>query len=213
MLIDSDAMMPGNVARHRADLTQVGKAKVEAVGRMIERTDPTIEIQIARIRFEDAVAHGHVPIDSNVLIIGATGDEASEHVLSEFCNEHRVPALHAWLEADGQVLRLFRVVPGRDPTFLDVATMPPPGGPPELPRGSKSDIRAVTCGDVVLPGSASNLHAAGNFVVRVALDVIGGEIRDDNHWLFAPGGYEEEGAPSPLHQRFGTAGFSLNDGA
>lgn len=130
--------------------------------------------------------------------------EGTECLVEEICENLKVPRLHAWLELEGQVLRLFRVLPERDPTFLELET--DPGNPlPPLPRRAVADL-AEDCTDLVLPGSASSIHAAANFVVQVALELLCGQNSETNHWLFAPAGVQDKGLSpelAPLKRRFG----------
>lgn len=187
VLVDPDVLEPGNVTRHRGDLAQVGRAKTEVVRELILRVSPSADIRPVRGWVDELLrTDAGSSLVSADLAIGLTAEEGIEGLLDELCEERRLPALHGWLEMEGQVLRLFRVLPGRDPSLLELMTSPMATIPP-LPRAEVPGDAAV-CADLVLPGSQLTIHAAANFIAQTALAVLRGDARDENHWLFAPAG-------------------------
>lgn len=213
LLVDADLLMPGNVARHRANLADAGRPKVMAVQQDILRINPSAKVQMLENWIDEQLPKlGWTPQGPDVpfVAVGLTGDEASEHVLGELATFHRQHCIHAWMELDGQVLRLFRVLSGKDPTLLQLAREPQSSIPP-LPRSSGLAVPPRECAETVLPGSAGNIHAAANFIARMVLDVITGRQEDANHWLFAPDGVRDtEVEFSPLRSRYGVASFRLS---
>ncbi len=218
VLIDGDLMLPGNAARHHAGLPESGRAKVDVVRRSIQRTNPSADILSLHGWLDETV---HTIFSSSeherrgtpqgpVVAVGLSGDEASEHILGEMCSYFRIPCLHGWLELDGRILRLFRVVPGQDPPLLELARNPSTSIP-ALPHPSSSPKPVRQCAESVLTGSASNVHAAANFVARTVLDVIAGVPGPENHWLFSPGGVHEPELPVPgrLRSRYGVEAYHL----
>lgn len=213
-LCDGDVLLPGNVARHRANLADAGRTKVDAVERDILRVMPSAKISKLHGWIEETVPlMGLAQPPETMIFLGLTGHEGSEHVLDACCAHLRVRCLHAWLERDGSLLRLFQVIPGRDPTLLELANAPGRvPHPPPVPGPALVDVGApAECAEVILPGSASNIHAAANFVARAALDMITEQIDEHNHWLFAPGGLRDPdpALPSSLRRRYGTAAYTL----
>lgn len=218
LLIDGDLMLPGNAARHHAGISESGRAKVDVVQRSIQRVNPSAEI-VPMHGWLDESVHDLFALSSpkqgtsgpsTPIALGLSGDEASEHLLGELCSHFRIPCLHGWLELDGRILRLFRVVPGQDPSLLELARNPSKSIP-GLPRVSASPKAAMQCAESVLTGSASNVHAAANFVARTVLDLIAGASGPENHWLFSPGGVHEPefAVPDPLRNRYGVAAYHL----
>ncbi|AKI98681.1 ThiF family protein [Archangium gephyra] len=213
LLVDADLLMPGNVARHRANLADAGRPKVVAVQQDIQRINPSAKVQVLENWIDEQLPRlGWTPQGPDVpfVAVGLTGDEASEHVLGELATHHQQHCLHAWMEMDGQVLRLFRVLSGKDPTLLQLSREPQSSIPP-LPRSSGLAVPPRECAETVLPGSAGNIHAAANFIARMVLDVITGRQDEENHWLFAPDGVRDtEVEFSPLRSRYGVASFRLS---
>lgn len=200
LLVDGDALAPENCTRHRLDLADAGRTKVAAMRAAILRIRPTADVQMCETWLEDLLPT--LSLTPGTLVIGATGAEESEHVLGDLAWNLRAPCLHAWMEHSGQVLRLHRAMPQRDPSLLELWTRTP-CPVPVLPRLA-STAAAAGCVNNVLPGSPLHLHAAANLVASVALDVIGGRSAAENHWLYAPSGCEDLGALIPdLSRRAG----------
>ena len=206
LLIDRDLMLPGNVARHRVSLSQSGQLKVDAVAQLIKQVQPEATVEPAAKWFDELFPTlAEDSKEALTIFVGATGDEATEHLIGDIAREMATPCIHAWLEFNGTVLRATRYLPGRDPTLSAAASDPetPRLEAPSNPAGPR------LCADAVLPGSALNIHAAANFVVRLVLEVIGGSPAADNHWLFAPGGVVDERMPAALRRPYGVLAAAL----
>lgn len=214
MLCDADILLPGNVARHRANLSDAGRLKAEAVARDIHRVNPHAKVDAVKGWLEELVPLLRVPRQQHrTIAVGLTGDEASEHALGDACTELGISCFHAWLEHAGQVLRLFRVIHGRDPSLLALATAPSNPVPP-IPKSELPALAATECAEVVLPGAAVTVHAAANFVAQAVLDAAIGHHPAENHWLLAPNGLSTPSLPAallPLRNRFGLCAFTLRD--
>lgn len=212
LLIDGDVLLPGNVARHRANLADAGRTKVDAVERDILRITPSASVSAIHGWVEQLVpALTTTQPPETMIVLGLTGHEGSEHVLGTCCTQLGLRCLHAWLERDGTLLRLFRVIPGRDPSLLELANAPDriPHPPPD--RAPVLASAPAECAEVILPGSASNIHAAANFVARMTLNIITGQADGHNHWLFAPGGLRDSdpSLPGSLRRAYGVAEHKL----
>jgi molybdopterin/thiamine biosynthesis adenylyltransferase len=205
-LVDGDILLPGNEARHRAGMTHAGRSKGDVVKSLILAIQPSAQVTTHHGWIDELLPTLTEQSDGGpTIFVGATGDEASEHLLSDAARDLEVPVVHAWLEMDGTVLRACRYVPGRDPTLSAASALP------ETPRllGPSDPSAPRVCAETVLPGSALNIHAAANFAVRVILDVIAGGGDSTNHWLFAPGGVESPDAPAELRRPYGVLSCAL----
>jgi len=209
VLVDGDVLLPGNEARHRAGLVHAGRAKVKVITDLIHQVQPAAQVDAHQAWIDElAPTLGLSGDDRQVVLVGATGDEASEHFLGELAHELGVHCVHGWLEHQGRVLRAMRCLPELDPTISQVAHL---DERPRLPRDPTA-AGPESCADTVLPGSALDIHAAANFLVRVILDVVTGKWADENHWLFAPGGLDLPDAPAVLRQPYGVLGVALPGG-
>jgi hypothetical protein len=213
-LADGDTLFPGNVTRHRASLAEVGLSKGEAVARHLRRINPQADVHVQNKRFEELIPELQLlPSSRKTVVVGLTGDEGSEYALSDFCTRLGLSCLHAWLELDGRVLRLFRAAKAGDPTLLEVAREPSlaPSLARPVPPAPVEAQPPEQCAEIILPGAASDIHAAANFVVREVLDVLMDRAGEHNHWLFAPGGVFEWDldVPDALRSRYGVAAYTL----
>lgn|GEM_PF-2571836 len=214
-LADGDVLFPGNVTRHRAPLSEVGLSKGDAVAKHLRRINPQVSVHVQNKWFEELIPELQLLSRSRkTVVVGLTGDEGSEYALSEFCTRLGLPCLHAWIELDGRVLRLFRAVKQGDPTLLELANEPSRLPLISQPTGSLSaEARPPEqCAEVILPGSASDIHASANFVARSVLDVLMERDGTHNHWLFSPGGIDEPEwtVPDALRVRYGVAAYALS---
>ena len=214
-LADGDTLFPGNVARHRATLSEVGLSKGEAVAKHLRRINPQASVHVQNKWFEELIPELQLLSSTRkTVVVGLTGDEGSEYALSDFCTRLGLPCFHAWIELDGRVLRLFRAVKPADPTLLEVAKDPSRIPSLSQPMASPSAVERPPeqCAEVILPGSASDIHAAANFVARSVLDVLMERDGAHNHWLFSPGGvFERElNVPEALRARYGVDAHVLS---
>jgi molybdopterin/thiamine biosynthesis adenylyltransferase len=198
LLVDGDLLLPGNVARHRLDLTSVGGGKAEQLRTHILRHHREAQVEVVPAMLDEALPELSLPDDA--LLIGMTADLPSERALAAIARQGSRPCLHAWMECDGRVLRLFRFVPDPDPGLHEITELP------ELPW-VRSSPPPIACAENILPGAASNLHAAANYVARVAMDVLCKRVAAENHILFAPDGLDGpgDGIPASLRGRYGQA--------
>lgn len=185
VLIDGDILRPENVSRHRCDLSSVGRSKVEAMTDSIVRINPEATVESV-VGFLDEVVPVLQLSPSTSLVLGLTGDEGSEGLLSEICMTRGLPCLHGWLEMQGRVLRVFRTLPDVDPVLFDLQSSAAVRIP-MLPRTTEQNLPAQ-CVDVVLPGAPTALHSSANFIVQQVLGLLQGRREYYNHWLFSPAG-------------------------
>lgn len=204
VLVDGDVMRPGNEARHRAGLDAVGESKPKAVAKLVHAIVPSAQVETI-VGFIDDLAPLFVEsFIGPTIVIGATGDEAAEYLLSDLAEAWGTPILHAWLEQDGRLLRAMRTIPGQDPRLVDLANRL------DVPKADrKPSSSAAVCAELVLPGSALDIHAAANFTVRRALALAVGDVGPDNHWLFTPSGMAESSESDPLRSPYGVVARSF----
>lgn len=207
VLVDGDVMRPGNEARHRAGIDAVGHSKPRAVGKLVHAIVPSAHVEVLEGYVDDLAPFFVEAFDSPTVVIGATGDEAAEYLLSDLAAAWGTPILHAWLEQDGRVLRAVRTIPGRDARLVDLANRL------DVPKADrKPSSPAAVCAELVLPGSALDIHAAANFTVRRALALAVGDGGTDNHWLFTPSGLTESPESDPLRHPYAVVARSFGIG-
>lgn len=112
-LIDPDFLDGRNFARHAADRTQVGRAKVDAVAELLRHRDDRANIHPLRvdvIDFADVVRQELSEADA--LLVCVDGVEP-RRVLNHLAVRAGVPAVFACVLMDGAVGEVLRVLPRR----------------------------------------------------------------------------------------------------
>lgn len=196
MLMDGDLMLPGNVARHRLDLGSAGGNKAEKMREHIQRNCQGAAVEVVPGMLDEVLPRLQLP--EQAILIGLTGDVASERILADVAAHRGLPCVHAWTECDGRLLRLIRTLPGQDVGLHELRDLPPVPWP-DTPRA------ATHCGELIQPGSSINLHAAANRTARLVLSMIGdtspSALPRENHVLFTAEGLGSERPDIPPELR------------
>lgn len=102
VLIDSEALQPGNLGRHLLGMRDLGRNKAEAcrdsIGTDLPHLDIVAEAGDALRKFGT--------ISRSALVIDATGEEAMSIALNHFAVAHRPnypPVLYVWLAGNGAI--------------------------------------------------------------------------------------------------------------
>jgi molybdopterin/thiamine biosynthesis adenylyltransferase len=98
VLVDDDAVEAHNVVRHVADLTQVGRPKVDVLADLIRARNPQAAIVTHQGRIEQHLA----ALDGlDVLVVGVDG-EGPKYVLNQACLERNLVAIYAGVYERGE---------------------------------------------------------------------------------------------------------------
>lgn len=196
VLLDGDLLLPGNIARHRLSLKSIGGNKADKLQEHILRHHPGASVEIVPEMLDEALPQLQFP--EGAILLGLTGDLASERILADVAAHRGLPCVHAWTECDGRLLRLIRTLPGQDVGLHELRDLPPVPWP-DTPRA------AAHCGELIQPGSSINLHAAANRTARLVLSMIGdtspSALPRENHILFTAEGLGTEQPDIPPELR------------
>lgn len=113
ILIDDDVLEAGNVLRHAADLTDVGRPKVEAVADLIHRRSPDAEVRTIAGRIED---HADV-LDGLDLLVVAVDGELAKYTINQVCLERNLAAIYAGVYARGEGGDVVMIQPYKGPCY------------------------------------------------------------------------------------------------
>jgi molybdopterin/thiamine biosynthesis adenylyltransferase len=98
VLIDDDALEPGNVVRHIADSLFIGQAKVEAVAELIKRRNPEAQVETRIGRIEENMD----ALDGlDMLVVGVDG-EGPKYVINQACLDRNLAAVYAGVYERGE---------------------------------------------------------------------------------------------------------------
>ncbi|MBE2184185.1 MAG: ThiF family adenylyltransferase [Anaerolineae bacterium] len=112
-LIDDDLLEAANVLRHAADLSDVGRPKVEAVADLIHRRSPDAEIETIFGRIED---HSDA-LDRLDLLIAAVDGELAKYIINQVCLERGLTAVYAGVYARGEGGDVVIIQPNNGPCY------------------------------------------------------------------------------------------------
>ncbi len=98
VLIDDDTLETANVVRHVADLSEVGRPKVEAVADLIRQRNPNAEVEVRLGRIED---HMDALDGLDLLVVGVDGENA-KYTINQACLDRRLTAVYAGVYERGE---------------------------------------------------------------------------------------------------------------
>ncbi len=112
-LIDDDVLEAGNVLRHAADLSDVGRPKVDIVADLIRRRSPDAEIETIAGRIEDHLE----ALDVLDLLVVAVDGELAKYTINQACLERSLTAIYAGVYARGEGGDVVMIVPYQGPCY------------------------------------------------------------------------------------------------
>ena len=174
-LVDSDALLPGNVLRHMAGHGQVGTAKVEAVQAVITEHAPWTELTCFR-EAPGTPSEIRQRIDDADIVIDTTGNEALVGSLAMVAKEMDIPLVSGALYRGGFIGRVQRqVLPGDMPIHLREDSE----RYPIIPAGVESEdftSPQLGCSAPVNNAPPSAVTACASLIVQAAIDVLTGRL-------------------------------------
>ena len=179
-IVDGDVLLAGNVVRHVAGHDQVGRAKVQAVHRVISGHAPWTEVA----EFQEAPmtpAQIRERISNVDIVVDATGNDAFAPALAMVAKEDGVSLVSGALYRGGNVARVQRQILGSDTPIHQRQegvqyTVIPQGDARE-----EFAAPALGCSAPVNNAPPSSVMACASLIVQVALDALTGrfELNDE----------------------------------
>jgi molybdopterin/thiamine biosynthesis adenylyltransferase len=179
-LFDQDIVEAGNIVRWPLGISEVGKAKAQAIGQFIFTNYPYTQVsghigRIGGVR-TPTVAEGPTELewlDTNLdgadLIYDATAEPGVWHALSDLARERDIPYLHTWATAGAWGGVVARVLPNRPGCWMCLehhtndATIPAPNADPA------GGIQPPGCADPTFTGASFDLAEITLAGVRLAI--------------------------------------------
>ena len=117
-LVDPDRVQAANLSRSPYEARDVGRAKVDALARLLKAAAPGIALRRRRMRVnaegEEWLRGAMTDVD---LVIAATDDPAAQLILNRLAAEAGAPSLYIGLTARGHGGEVLLVSPGRTPCY------------------------------------------------------------------------------------------------
>ena len=174
-LVDGDVLLPGNVVRHVAGHDQVGRAKVQAVHRVIGGHAPWTEVAEFQ---ESPMTPGEIRarISNADIVVDATGNGAFTPALAMVAQEGGVPLVSGALYRGGNIARVQRqVLPGDTAIHLREEG----AQYPLIPQGDNHEdlaTPALGCSAPVNNAPPASVMACASLMVQVVVDALTGRF-------------------------------------
>lgn len=164
-LHDGERLRPGNCIRHLAGPGEIGNPKVTSVRNVLRRDGvlPPHGIEASARVVLDVAALDVVSTRVD-LVVDCTGSPTTADLLARYSESSGTPALAAYLQREGEVVRIERY-PFRDPGGHTVvpAAVTGAGGPLLFEQG---------CGDPVSPSTPSQVLVAASLACEAAIAML-----------------------------------------
>lgn len=174
VLVDPDRLLPHNIGRHRVDLSQAGRYKVNALAARLKDRDAHVQVQpLALDVIDDADQLRPVFANAAAVLVTSDGVE-SRRVANHLACQAEVPAVFACVLDNGRYAEVLRVVPRRTGRLLCArAALVEAGGmdpEPSLDRGYGTGTRhlpmAAVGGDLGLVGDLAAKSVVSTLLER-----------------------------------------------
>ena len=178
-IVDGDVLLPGNVVRHVAGHDQVGRAKVQAVHRVIGEHAPWAEV----VEFQESpMTPGQIRkrLSNADIVVDATGNDAFSPALAMVAQEVGVPLVSGALYRGGNIARVQRQMLASD---TPVHLREEGAQYPIIPRGDGHEdfaAPALGCSAPVNNASPASVMACASLIVQVTLDALAGRFEFDD---------------------------------
>ncbi len=113
ILIDDDILEPTNAVRHVADLSAVGRPKVEAVADLIKQRNPKAAVEPIIGRLEDHIEQ----LNGVDLVIVGVDNERPKYAINEACRERSLTAIYAGVYERGEGGDVALIHPDHGPCY------------------------------------------------------------------------------------------------
>ncbi len=177
-LFDHQKVEPGNVARHACDLRDIGRTKVDAVGRLIICRNPEAKIvpHEANILSEENIDNLADSMEKSDIVMVATGDRESAGLVNRLSLDVGVEAVYASVLRGARGGEVFRVTPFRTSCFQCVqrykAADPRWDAVAKYDRERGPAVPRDGCGAVFMPGTGIDTETVALAQARLSLQTL-----------------------------------------
>lgn len=178
-LVDGDVLLPGNVVRHVAGHDEVGRAKVQAVHRVISSHAPWTEVA----EFQEAPMTPNEireRITNADVVVDATGNDAFALALAMLAKEDEVPLVSGALYRGGNVARVQRQILRNDTPVHQREEGAPYWVIPQGDVREEFAVPPLGCSAPVNNAPPSAVMACASLMVQVTLDGLTGRFEFDD---------------------------------
>jgi molybdopterin/thiamine biosynthesis adenylyltransferase len=175
ILVDHDRLEVGNVARHLAGLSDVGRYKVDFMEQMIHEKNPGATVQKARLRigWENREVARQLIRQANLVICGID-DHDGRLVINKLCVEENNPMIVAGVFRRAYGGQVLRVRPHLGPCYqCFLRAQPEQARDQEVSSAAQAQRLAYTDRPVAIePGLSTDIAPISLLVVKLAIHLL-----------------------------------------
>ena len=172
-IMDHDRLEVGNVARHAAGLSNVGRYKTNVMTEMIHEKNPYAEIRARteKVCWETIETVGKLVKQADIVVC-ATDDTPSKLISNRLCVEENTPCIFAGAFRRAYGGQVLFVRPGSGPCYqCFLMTIPEQARDMEISNRNRAEALAYTDRPVSIePGLSNDIAPIGTMVVKLALN-------------------------------------------
>lgn len=190
-LVDPEIYTTGNRVRHQLDLSELGRAKVQAMADRLRRVDPWVAVDQYGMRLGASLHGAELEMQQKLhddilqdfascdLLVNTTANTIAGYYCSRLAHEIGVPILHAWVSAGAWGGRILLQRPGesgcteclglfQDPeSTQECVDIPSVTDDPEV-----QEVQERGCADTTFTGPGFELAASAAATARVAVQCL-----------------------------------------
>ena len=183
-LFDNQLMKAHNPVRHLGTLEQIGEPKITAVGELLFKHNPFIHIWPVPLNLYDLdISENYFAGDS--ITISSVADDNVEGFINQQLVIANKTIFYVRALRGGKVVRIFRVIPGKDACFNCLTLHRAEGNTfIEIPDDPEYPTLKNECNNPIRPASAADLKFASSIASRILIDHLQDKESEFNHWIW-----------------------------
>jgi len=184
-LFDNQLMKAHNPIRHLGTLEQIGEPKITAVGELLYKHNPFINIRPVPLNLYDFDISENYFVDDSITISSVADDNVEGFINQQLVTANKT-IFYVRALRGGKVVRIFRVIPGKDACFNCLTLHRRDGNIfIDIPDDPEYPTLKNECNNPIRPASAADLKFASSIAARILIDHLQDKESEFNHWIWA----------------------------
>lgn len=183
-LFDNQLMKAHNPIRHLGTLDQIGEPKIGAVGELLFKHNPFIHIWPVPLNLYDLDIGENYFVDDSITISSVADDNVEGFINQQLVIANKI-IFYVRALRGGKVVRIFRVIPGKDACFNCLTLHRKEGNLfIDIPDDPEYPTLKNECNNPIRPASAADLKFASSIAARILIDHLQDKESEFNHWIW-----------------------------
>jgi integrative and conjugative element protein (TIGR02256 family) len=197
VLFDNQLMKAHNPVRHLGTLEQIGEPKVTAVSELLYKHNPFVHILPVPLNLFELDTSSEYFIDDSISISSVADDNVEGFINQQLVVANK-PIFYVRALRGGKVVRIVRVIPGKDACFNCLTLHRADGNVfIEIPDDLEYPTLKNECNNPIRPASAADLKFAASIASRILIDHLQDKESEFNHWIWTSESIEDTELRNP----------------